>query len=316
VARSYRVPHCPTPGGLALLGDLPLPSNPLVALRPLPVRWTRQADGDAACFSPATSRVHARGRAAVRRRGAPARGTSRTVTPPCAVGQPCRLVVLHQPHGISPASTTWVERAGCASITAPTPITPGRSSGRRRFGATTIACSVARPPRDRAPQLARQERRHPVARPVAVPAGWRPARSGRRRQHHACTRWRCAARLLLCNERATHACECVAIACVSAPEALGALVRHGRARAPKAHCTFGAHTRTHWRGGRAGGSRPADQAPRPGAPHRGERDRGRQGKSNDKLLAACYDRLARRCRAMPLQGVYEQPNAIDTGDTM
>ncbi|WP_141508720.1 hypothetical protein, partial [Candidatus Chloroploca asiatica] len=33
---------------------------------------------------------------------------------------------------------------------------------------------------------------------------------------------------------------------------------------------------------------------------------GRQGHSNDALLAAYYERLATRCRSLPLQGIYEQ----------
>jgi formylglycine-generating enzyme required for sulfatase activity len=38
---------------------------------------------------------------------------------------------------------------------------------------------------------------------------------------------------------------------------------------------------------------------------------GRQGKTNDELLAAYYQRLAIRCRSMPLQGVYEQRSTTD-----
>ncbi len=39
---------------------------------------------------------------------------------------------------------------------------------------------------------------------------------------------------------------------------------------------------------------------------------GRQGKSNDELLAAYYQRLATRCRGIPLHGVYEQRSAGDS----
>src|SRR5262245_51688871 len=39
---------------------------------------------------------------------------------------------------------------------------------------------------------------------------------------------------------------------------------------------------------------------------------GRQGKTNDELLAAYYQRLAKRCQAMPLQGVYEQRTTRDS----
>jgi formylglycine-generating enzyme required for sulfatase activity/energy-coupling factor transporter ATP-binding protein EcfA2 len=38
---------------------------------------------------------------------------------------------------------------------------------------------------------------------------------------------------------------------------------------------------------------------------------GRQGKTNDELLAAYYQRLATRCRSMPLQGVYDQRSTAD-----
>jgi formylglycine-generating enzyme required for sulfatase activity len=41
---------------------------------------------------------------------------------------------------------------------------------------------------------------------------------------------------------------------------------------------------------------------------------GRQGKTNDQLLAAYYQRLAQRCRRMPLQGVYEQRTTRDSLD--
>jgi formylglycine-generating enzyme required for sulfatase activity/energy-coupling factor transporter ATP-binding protein EcfA2 len=40
---------------------------------------------------------------------------------------------------------------------------------------------------------------------------------------------------------------------------------------------------------------------------------GRQGKTSDELLAAYYERLASRCRSMPLQGIYEQRS---TGDSL
>lgn len=39
---------------------------------------------------------------------------------------------------------------------------------------------------------------------------------------------------------------------------------------------------------------------------------GRQGKTNDELLAAYYQRLATRCRSLPLQGVYEQRSTTDS----
>lgn len=39
---------------------------------------------------------------------------------------------------------------------------------------------------------------------------------------------------------------------------------------------------------------------------------GRQGKTNDELIAAYYQRLVQRCRAMPLQGVYEQRSTTDS----
>ncbi|MCS6880446.1 MAG: SUMF1/EgtB/PvdO family nonheme iron enzyme [Oscillochloridaceae bacterium] len=39
---------------------------------------------------------------------------------------------------------------------------------------------------------------------------------------------------------------------------------------------------------------------------------GRHGKTNDELLAAYYQRLAARCRGMPLQGVYEQRSVADS----
>jgi formylglycine-generating enzyme required for sulfatase activity len=39
---------------------------------------------------------------------------------------------------------------------------------------------------------------------------------------------------------------------------------------------------------------------------------GRQGKTNDELLAAYYRRLAQRCRSVPLQGVYEQRSTADS----
>src|SRR5690349_14032949 len=39
---------------------------------------------------------------------------------------------------------------------------------------------------------------------------------------------------------------------------------------------------------------------------------GRQGKTNDQLLAAYYQRMAKRCQAMPLQGVYEQRATRDS----
>ena len=39
---------------------------------------------------------------------------------------------------------------------------------------------------------------------------------------------------------------------------------------------------------------------------------GRQGKSNDELLAAYYQRLAQRCRSVPLQGIYEQRSTTDS----
>lgn len=39
---------------------------------------------------------------------------------------------------------------------------------------------------------------------------------------------------------------------------------------------------------------------------------GRQGKNNEQLLAAYYQRLAQRCRSVPLQGIYEQRTTTDS----